>query len=320
MKKRLFILVVLIIASAASAAGELKNEVYTIRTVDADTVVITHKDGGDWTFDLSFCVLFSDADPKPAPRPGEVDNVSYNVITWENKDLKAPAGQTANRKDFIAVGDGFDPSILQGSKSSRTPNLFYAAPQIYINAENVQASTTAFKYTFADNPAFQFGAMLTLPSGTEPPILRYLFTPKKAGYYSIGYIGAPQYQLDELDEIFQPMLWQEKRFPQTSIMTLAYRCTVPSTFITKDGVALGVVADPKEFPFDELPLVDNSRFGVALHNKDHLAQPMLFAPVLGGKSSKMQPGQRFSFTLRPVIIKGDSTIAFEHVARSMYGV
>ena len=312
-------LVLMFFLCGCANAVELKNEVYSIQTVDADTVVITHKDGGDWSFDLSFCVLFSDANPKPASRPGELDGVNYNVITWENKDLKAPSGQSDNRKNFSSVGDGFDPRILEGSKSSRTANLFHATPQVYIRAEKVHLSPAAFSYTFEDNAAFRFEAKLTLPSGEEPPVLRYIFTPKKAGYYSIGYIGAPQHRIDELDELFQPLIWQEKRFPHTSIMTLAYRCTVPSTFITKDGVTLGVVADPKEFPFEELPLMDNSRFGVALHNKDHLAQPMLFAPVLGGKNSKMQAGQRFSFTLRPVIVKGDSTVAFEHVARSMYG-
>lgn len=319
MTERLFILVVLIFASAVSTAAELKNEIYTIKTIDADTVVIKHKDGGEWTFNLSFCVLFSDADPKPAARPGEVENVKYNIITWENKDLKTPSAQSSNRRDFASVGDGFDPRILQGSKSSRTANLFYAAPQVYIRAKSVQTSPKAFKYTFDDNPGFEFGANLTLPSEEQPPVLQYIFTPKKAGYYSIGYIGAPQYKLEELDEIFQPMIWQEKRFPATSIMTLAYRCTVPSAFITKGGVTMGVVADPKEFPFDELPLLDNSRFGVAVHNKDHLAQPMLFAPVLGGENSKMRPGQQFTFTLRPVVVKGDSTVAFEHVARNIYG-
>jgi hypothetical protein len=319
MKKILFTLVVQILTFAVFGTENLENQVYSIRMVDEDTVVIAHKEGGEWMFDLSFCVLYSDVNPKLGLRKGWTDPVSYNTTTWENKALEQSSEVVDTGKNNISVGDGFDPRILEASNSNRTANLFNASPRSFINAKGVQLSQDGFRYTFPDHPAFQFDVTLTLPAGQEPPVLRYTFVTKMSGYYSVGYVGAPQYKMDELDEIFQSMLWQEKRFPNTSIMTLAYRCTVPSTFITKDGVTLGVVADPEDFPFEELPLMDNSRFGVAVHNRDHLAQPMLFAPVLGGKDSKMQSGQRFSFTMRPVIVKGDSTVAFEHIARSMYG-
>ena len=45
MKKRLIILVITILTSTVSTAVELKNKVYSIRTVDTDTVFITHKNG-----------------------------------------------------------------------------------------------------------------------------------------------------------------------------------------------------------------------------------------------------------------------------------
>jgi hypothetical protein len=300
-------------------AAELHNTVYSLRSLDSDTVMITHQDIGAFAFDLTFCVFFSEADPKPAMRGGEVENIQYNVITWENKDLKENSLSASQRKDFLSVGDGFDPAILKGSKTGRTANLFHAASQVYVTAEKVLTDSTALKYVFPEHPLFTLQARVSLPQEDRPPVLQYVFTPRKEGYYAVGYVGAPSYPPDELDEIWQPMIWQEKRFPQNSFMTLAYRCTLPATLTTKAGVFCGVVVDPDEFPFDPLPLFENSRFGVALRDKDGLARPMVFAPVLGGAASKMKPNQRFAFALRPVIIKGDTTVAFEQIARTLYG-
>jgi hypothetical protein len=65
--------------------------------------------------------------------------------------------------------------------------------------------------------------------------------------------------LSEITEIWQPMIWQEKRFPDKSYMTLAYRCPLPTTLVTAQDHTFGVVADPSEFPFDPLPLAENSQ-------------------------------------------------------------
>lgn len=148
--------------------------------------------------------------------------------------------------------------------------------------------------------------------------MHYELTPKIDGFFSVGYLGAPAYELEAVDEIWQPLVWQEKRFPVASVMTLAFRAPIPSTFVTRNGHTYGVVVDASEFPFDPLMRPGNSRFGVALRNQSGLAQPMTFAPVLGGIESKMQAGERFSFKLRPVVVPGNTTQAFEYAARELY--
>ncbi len=64
------------------------------------------------------------------------------------------------------------------------------------------------------------------------------------------------------------------------------------------------MADPEELPFDPLPLMDNSRFGVAVRNAAGNAQPMVFAPVLGGQGSLMNAGDVFEFKMRMVSAPG----------------
>jgi hypothetical protein len=172
MKKILFTLVVQILTFAVFGADNLENQVYSIRTVDEDTVVIAHKEGGEWMFDLSFCVLYSDVNPKLGLRKGWTDPVSYNTTTWENKALEQSSEVVDTGKNNISVGDGFDPRILEASNSNRTANLFNASPRSFINAKGVQLSQDGFRYTFPDHPAFQFDVTLTLPAGQEPPVLR----------------------------------------------------------------------------------------------------------------------------------------------------
>ncbi|AQQ10031.1 hypothetical protein L21SP3_01853 [Sedimentisphaera cyanobacteriorum] len=312
---------IILLASLCGAAfsAELKNDAYTVQTLDQSRVELRHKDAGVWDLEMRFCVLFTDKNPRPASRPGEVPNVKYNVVTWENKSLESGAGLDSSQSDYLAVGDGFDPSILEGSRDSRTANLFYAAPQVSVSAERMVHRGSSIIYVFPEHPLFTLRARLKITEGDAPPALEYSFTPKKDGYYSVGYAGSPEYQLEELDEIWQPLLWQEKRFPNKPFMTMAYRCTIPSALITKNGSTFGMVVDPEEYPFEELPVFDNSRFGVAVRNKEGLAEPMVFAPVLGGINSKMKAGQSFSFSLRPTAVKGRTTEAFEYIARRLYG-
>lgn len=97
-------------------------------------------------------------------------------------------------------------------------------------------------------------------------MLTFTLTPRIEAWFSVGYTGAPVHRLDDLAEVWQPFLWQEKRFPERSYLTAAFQCSLPATFVRKGNVTLGVVADADELPFSPLPLLDNSRFGVALRN------------------------------------------------------
>jgi hypothetical protein len=141
---------------------------------------------------------------------------------------------------------------------------------------------------------------------------------KKENYYSVGYTGAPGYTIEEVSGIWQPMVWQEKRFPEKSFLTLAFQSPIPSTLVCASGQCAGVVADPKEFPFQPLPLLNNSRFGIALRTEDGRAKPMLFAPALGGVGSHMQTGSMFTFEMQLYVGANDVAGAFEEIARDIY--
>ena len=298
--------------------AQLPSQTYAMEVKNAESFVMRTDAAGEWEMAMRFAVFYSPTNPQMELR-GAAGGVRYNVVSWFNRALNENSESVQQIEDFASVGDGFDPQILRGSTSFRTSDLFQAAPHVSVTAESVRQEGDRWLFSFPENPGFTLRAELSLPDPSAPPVLRYELTPKMDGFFSVGYLGAPAHALDEVDEIWQPLVWQEKRFPGHSNMTLAFRATVPSTFVTKAGNTIGIVVDPSEFPFEPLPRPENSRFGVAVRNQQGLAQPMTFAPALGGMDSRMKAGQPYTFTLRPVIVSGDTTRAFEYVARNLYG-
>ncbi len=315
-----FILSVFFCTSLFASGEILKNDRYQIRVMQKTSIEITSKDAGSWVFKPVFTVFRTTKDPNLALRPSDTMH-EYNCPTWEVKDVKLSPDTTLKeiKPSSTSGGDGFDESIILGGRKRRTDDLFKAAPTTTIAASGAAAKNDGIYWTFPAHPSFSFEAKLTLPQGEAEPVLIFTFKPKKNGYYSVGYTGAPQFKLDDVSEIWQPMFWQEKRFPDKSYIALAFRCSIPSAFFTKNNATIGVVVDPAEFPFDPLPTRYNNRFGVAIRNAQGNVQPMVFAPVLGGVGSNMKEGDTYKFAMRLFINPGNCSTAFETIARKIYG-
>ena len=301
------------------SAQPLANERYSVAPAADGAVQLTAKDAGSWTFRGDFVVLMAKADPKPAMRPGNIPRVSYNLVTWQTPAKAGGAALKSVKRSTAQAGDGFDDKILDGDTQQRTADVFAAAPLMRVRATAVKRDGDALRFAFAAHADFTLAATLTLPPGDAEPVLAFTLTPKRAAWFSVGYTGAPAFAAAELAESWQPFIWQGKRFPDRSYLTLAFQCSLPATFVRTGNVTLGVVADADELPFSPLPLFDNSRFGGVLRNPAGQAQPMIFAPALGGAESKRTPGQAFTFKFRLFAGAGDVTMAYESLARRLYG-
>lgn len=268
-------------------------------------------------YQAHFRVLHAAEDPSMAHRPAGISGVQYNVVTWLAPKAKQTEQLQPTHRDDVQQGDGFDDRILDSQVSDRTANLFEAAPSAWMLPNQAHFTDTALVFHFAPHELFSLRAWLSLPESGYP-ILKFEFKAHQEGYFSIGYTGAPSFELSEVKEIWQPLIWQEKRFPDLPYLTLAYRCPLPSAMVTAQNHTLGVVADPSEFPFDPLPLSGNSRFGVAIRNQAGEAQPLLFAPAFGGAGSLMKPGGRFQFTMQLMIEPSDMLPAYKTLAQEVY--
>ncbi|MFM1902983.1 MAG: hypothetical protein RLZZ440_883 [Planctomycetota bacterium] len=290
--------------------------VYRLELHDDRCVEVTAADGATAVFAPRFVVLRSETDPKLQIRGGSPGGVDYNLTTW-GKDERPPADPD------LHVPDGSDPSLDRAFGADRTADLFRACPAAWIEAEAavpIDTRTRGVRWQFQPTASFTFEAEVTLPTDETPPVLSFTFTPRQQGWYSIGYVGAPTATLEEADEIWQPLIWNEKRLPDQSYLTQAFRCPLPTALVTRSGVTTGVVADPGEFPFMPLPTFrQNNPFGVAVRTPGGEAQAMLFAPVLGGAGSRMSAGEPFRFAVRLAVVAGAADAAFEQLARTLYG-
>lgn len=312
------LLLVAVGMSSAARAESLTNERYSLEIAGDDAVRVTTNDAGAWTFRAEFTVFVAARNPQPAMRPAGIPRVPFNVLTWR-ASAPGSAALGATKRDAAQAGDGFDDRILRGDTQQRTADVFAAAPRTTVRAMAAKRVGEAIVFTFPLQPDFELSAELSLPAGGAEPALSFTLTPKRAAWFSVGYMGAPVFDPAGLTELWQPFIWQEKRFPDRSYLTAAFQCPLPATLVTQGGATVGVVADAGEFPFQPLPLLENSRFGVALRNAAGEAQPMLFAPILGGAESQRAPGQAFTFKLRLFAGVGDVTRAFETIARGLYG-
>ena len=305
----------------AVRAADLANARYTLSLAPDGAVAVRTDDGGAWTFRPEFTVLVTRDDPKLAMRPGGIGRVPYNVPTWQTRSAPAGAALKNVRRSNDQAGDGFDDRILKGDTQARTADVFAAASPVTLAATQWTRDPAGVRYSFPEHADFALTATLSLPGAGDAasePVLTFTLTPRAVAHFSVGYTGAPAVTTADAAEFFQPFLWQERRFPQQSFLTPAFECSLPATFVRRGDHAVGVVADTRELPFDPLPVLDNSRFGVALRNRDGAAQPMLFAPILGGAGSKRAAGEAFSFTLRLYSHRGDLTVAYEDAARRLY--
>ncbi len=149
--------------------------------------------------------------------------------------------------------------------------------------------------------------------------MKYTFKALQPGNYSVGYTGAPALDREKAAAIWQPLIWQEKRIPEAAYCTPAFMATLPATMVY-DGVnTIGVLASPEQVPFQPLPVLNNSRFGVSLLNEQKQLQPQLYAPLPGGYLSQLQTGATFDFSFYLVIESNKISNTYQKIAQELFG-
>ncbi|MGB7158891.1 MAG: hypothetical protein WBD40_12535 [Tepidisphaeraceae bacterium] len=304
--------------SLRAADAVLANDRYAAKLSADQTVTLSTTDAASAVFRPTFSVQFTKVDPKVALRPADLAPVKYSVTTWKTSAKTTGDGIGTVNTD-VSAGDGFDDSILKGDKEGRVTNLYAAAPVETVTASSAKVEGGEVRFAFPQNRSFALAATLAVPKGTAAPVLSFRFTPKADGYWSVGYTGAAEIAIEDADEIWQPLVWTEKRFPDRSYLTAAFHGPLPGTMVTSKGVTTALIADPKELPFQPLPTFDNSRFGMSVRSAAGKAQPAIFAPMLGGPGSQMKAGKPLEFAMRLIVQQGGCVDTLERTARELYG-
>ncbi|MDI1248294.1 MAG: hypothetical protein PSV13_05365 [Lacunisphaera sp.] len=283
-------------------------------------VEVTGPDGARAVFAPVFNVLLTGNNPNLETRWGRYKDgglksgdtgSTYHVLTWGK-----PADAVVTNEH---VADGYDPDSDRFYGADRSPNLFAAGKLLTLRATGAREESGRIIWTFPPTDGVTLKAELVVPDDGSQPRLNLQAEVARPGWYSFGYVGAPACDPAAIDELWQPLVYTERRFPEDSFLEAAARCPLPTTLVRHGGTTVGVMADPAELPFQPMPTFAASRFGVALRNRAGQAQPMLFAPILGGAGSKLKAGDRFEFSHRLVVVRKNIDQTQELLARTLFG-
>jgi len=310
----------LTVTAVAFSAENLPPPRHQLVPADNGDVTVVSPDGGRARFAPQFTVLYSADDPHLETRWGRYRDAglksgdqgsTYHVLTWGKPS-------TAVRSK-AHVADGYDPEADRFYGPDRSPDLFSAGRLIPVHASLAKQEDGRILWTFPETDGFTLTAYLYVPADGGEPRLDLSAKVSRAGWYSFGFTGAPSSTLTATTELWQPLIYTERRFPEGAYLEASGRLPMPTTLVTSNGTTLGVMADPAEFPFQPMPTMAKSRFGVAVRNQAGEAQPMLFAPILGGLGSRLKAGDTFTFSYRLVVTRRNIDQTQEHLARTAFG-
>jgi len=263
-----------------------KNARYSLTVAKEGSLLLQNSDGAKGQFNPNFSILYRAGNP--GLKEYKDTTVNFTVPAWEG----------LQKKDITVVPQEAGTSVTTSAVS------------YFLKKDTIC-------WVFADDSLYTLTATALLPKGNEEPKISFRFIPKKEGWYSVAYIGSPETDPSTIESIWQPLIWQERRFPSHSYLSMEHMCPLPAVMFGKKGVVTSVVADPAEVPF-RMPTFKNARFGLWIRNEKGMAQPQIAAPVFGQESSQMKAGQIFIFSFRLLCQKGDWLDTYRYIARSIY--
>ncbi len=254
-------------------------------------------------------------------------NSSINKIRIVNKEYKNDTIDFATSFHVLVNSNPATPTRVVVSENIKyyttawkgNTDLYSAGTDYAVEVQSATIDENKLLLSYDSNDNFSFTAELEIPNGEEFPKLKYSLIAKESGGYSVCYAGCPKCDSTQIDELWQPLIWTEKKFPKKSYLTLSYHTTLPSSMVTQDGITYGVIADPDMYPFELLPTFARSDFGVALRNSDNQAQPMIWSPVMGKDDSELASGDSTGFTIRLFAGRKSIQSFYEELSLDLYG-
>ncbi len=207
------------------------------------------------------------------------------------------------------------PSWKERSGDGRSSDIFRAATPVPFKITQTTLNGGRVDWTFATTPGGTLTAWLDLTE--KYPLVRWSFRAATGGYHAVVFAPYAPQAVAGLSSLWQPMIWQERRMPDSSYVSAEFMSSIPMTVAARDGRSRGVAVHPAEIPY-RMPNFGNSRFGLLLRNAAGQAQPMVMAPLFGQKGTFTKAGAKLTFAASIIDTDGEADQAFQQVARELY--
>lgn len=271
--------------SLPSIAQETRAPLWEASIIRNGKIVLTNKEKSETVTLQPTFQLFSCRENPHLSLP-LVQHLAYRIPAWQNM------------KDKSVTNDLF---------RAVTPSAFVV--------KKVERQGNEIRWIFKQLPEGQLEATLQLNS--QFPIVSWQFKATKDGYYAVSFSPFPATSFEKVESIWQPIIWQEKRVPDSCYVSAEFMCSLPMAVVERNGQTYGISAHPDEIPF-RMPTFGNSRFGVLLRNKTGQAEPMILAPLFGQKDSQVKAGEKVQFKTSVIALAGSTTNAYKWVAQQLF--
>ena len=236
--------------------------------------------------------------------------------------------------------EGF-PGVVGWKKGGKAPdNNIYHSEGANVSATESATWDGRIVFTLTPNPYGAAKLEVSLPPGNEAPSITMEIQSVREGWFSLGFTGLASVSPSKLDFLYQPLTWSWKRFPQKSCLTEEAYATTAAAFINMAGFTEGIAPAPEMIPYryalsahwnkagdlrdrmwKDFPTngpKGNSLFALSVRNNEGLAQPTLFAPILGGTNSFLKAGSTYRFTCKYLLTPGDWLAGSEFLLRNIF--
>ncbi len=153
--------------------------------------------------------------------------------------------------------------------------------------------------------------------GTEVKITS-TFRASSPGYFSLGFHAPLAVKPEDADSWFLPFQFHADRFPERPVLILNSATPTPMVLVGRGGVTCSLIAEPSAIPF-EWQSGSSARYGFGLRNEAGLAQPMIYAPVMGLGDGAAETSQ-VTATCRMRIQRGDWYAAYRGIVDEDFGL
>lgn len=326
------ILIAICCADAGCCAASLENNVYRLELQPDGKVGVSANRLEPVILTPTFTVLYSPGDPGYdrnnsnyllAPRTAlrwekysqPVDELNH----WLKEEMGLDVTVTEDEKGNRLWDYGHGLLKVRGKYAQGTTNPFLVGQRFDVFPGMARIVGRTILLEFSPQSQFALTAELTLPEDRGDPVIGYTLRARKPGYYTVAFTGAPS--IDEQDSLAVPQLATGRGGKQLNFAVAEVSEKLPRAHVSVGRRNLLIVAHPDSVPFTEkLVNFETSRFGTMIHKEKGRLTPMIFAPVMGTESSKMEAGEVRSFKLLLIVRPGDWQESFRYVAETVYSL